>query len=142
MSTGRANPFDAPGGGHIVPNTSLGWLGMRSSFEVQGVRIEVRTSHWSGREETRIDGQGVRSVRNLGWHSEQAHLIGGHQLRIVSRWYPLLPVQVHLDGEQVVDDLFPQLWPIKVALMAVLLPLLTVLVGSTAWDLLRLLSPS
>jgi hypothetical protein len=111
---------------------------MRSSFPVGTSHVEVHTSHWSGQETYRVDGSRVHSVRNLGWHTEQVLHVRGHTVRVSGRWYPLLPVQVFVDDTAHVDDLFPQLWPIKALLLSTVLPLAAVLLAGTAWDLLRL----
>lgn len=132
-----SDPFAAPAGGRVRPDTHLGLWSMRSSFPVGGSTVEVETTHWTGRETTRVDGVEVLALRNLGWHTEQRLDVGGHAVVVSGRWYPLLPVEVRVDGQPWVDDLFPQLWPIKAVLATAALPL-AVLVASIAWDLARL----
>lgn len=113
----RVDPFAVPDAG---PHLHTWWSPSRmgSRFCVDDVEIEVQTHHWSGVEIYRIDGAEVLRVRNLGWHTRQALDIGGRSVQIVGRWYPLLPVRVTLDDRPLIDDLFPQLWWIKLALLA------------------------
>lgn len=114
----QRNPFAAPTPSGPLLQTWWSPRAMGSRFWVDGHELEVQTHHWSGTEIYRIDGQQVRRVRNLGWHATEALSVGERSVEIVSRWYPLLPVQVRIDGRPHVDDLFPQLWPTKLALLA------------------------
>ncbi len=131
------NPF-APQPDRIPAETSGNLMGMSSKFEVGGARVEIQTSHWSGTEVYRVDGEEVLRKRNLGWHSRQELQIAGHLVEVSGRWYPFMPVVVRVDGMKRIDDLFPQLRLPLAVLTALLLPVFLILTASIAWDLWRL----
>ena len=116
----------------------LGLSGMVSAFRVGAHEVEVETGHWSGLEIYRVDGKELRRVRNYGWHNTERLEVHGHVVEIESRWYPLLPVVVRVDGHTVLADLFPQLQRVKWVGLALFLPPFLVLSASTAYDLVRL----
>ncbi len=125
---------------HRVPDQwTVSIWGMRSAVSVGGHIFEVETSHWSGSEVYRIDGLEVRRLRNLGWHADQRFELGAGTVRVVGRWYPLLPVEVRVDDQVVIDELFPALAWIRVVLATVVGPLMMLLGASIVWDLVRIL---
>lgn len=132
-----ANPFRAPAA-RLPPVAQRTLSGMVSRFVVDGVQIEVETTHWSGLEVYRVDGQEVARERNLGWHSRRVLQAGTHRVEVLARWYPFLPVRVEVDGEPYLEDLFPQLGPIKWGIAAVTVPTAALLVASIVRDLWRL----
>jgi len=122
-----------------APHTT--WISlwaMGSSFLVGGHEVQVVTHHWTGRETYHLDGAEVASVRNLGWHADHTLTVGGHEVRVHGRWYPLLPVGVLVDDQPLLDDLFPQLAWLKAAVGLPALAVSAVLGLSIAWDLWRL----
>lgn len=56
--------------------------GIRSFFDIDGITIEVWGSSWSGREEVRIDGQRVSSLRSLRRSSRHEFHHGGHDYAV------------------------------------------------------------
>jgi len=111
---------------------------MGSTFDVHGHQVEVITHHWTGREAYRVDGGLVASVRNLGWHADHELTVGSAKVRVHGRWYPLLPVAVEVDGQPAIDDLFPQLAWLKVALGLPVVLISAALGVSILYDLWRL----
>lgn len=99
----------APPGPRRVPDATW-WTPARmgSTFRVGAHRVDVETHHVTGEERYLVDGIEVLARRHLGWHAEVALPVGEHQVLIRSRWYPLLPVEVWVDGRRALDDLFPQ----------------------------------
>lgn len=113
-------------------------LQMGSTVRIGRHVLEVETHHFSGRETYRVDGEVVASVRDLGWHADRQVQVGPHTVRVVGRWYPLLPVAVHVDDQPVLDDLFPQLLWLKVVGGAPVMALAILFGTSITWDLWRL----
>lgn len=111
---------------------------MGSTVDVGGHRLEVVTHHWTGDESYAVDGRVVATARNLGWHADRTVPVGPHEVRIVTRWYPLLPVVLEVDGQPWVDDLFPQLIWLKALGGAPVLALAILFGTSITWDLWRL----
>jgi hypothetical protein len=56
--------------------------GIRSFFDIDGITIEVWGSSWSGREEVRIDGRRVSSLRSLRRSSRHEFHYGGHDYAV------------------------------------------------------------
>ena len=122
--------------------TWIGATAMGSAFRVGPHHVEVVTHHWTGRETYRVDGDEVASVRNLGWHADHRFVVGEHEVRVHGRWYPVLPVAVSVDDQPLIDDLFPQLAWLKVAVGAPVSIVSAVLGLSIVWDLWRLVQLS
>jgi hypothetical protein len=101
-------------------------------------RLEVVTHHWTGHEHYLVDGVVVGRDRNLGWHADRSFAVGRHEVRLATRWYPLLPVELYVDGALQVDDLFPQLAWLKVLGGLPVLAVALTFAGSIAFDLWRL----
>jgi hypothetical protein len=91
---------------------------MGSRFHVDGHVVEVATHHWSGDETYRVDGVERLRRRHLGWHTQLSLPVGDRVVQIRSRWYPLLPVEVWVDDQRWIDDLFPQVGAVLVILAA------------------------
>lgn len=139
----EANPYAAPSArpARLPMRTSWSLWGMTSRFRVAGAEVEAETGHWSGLEVYRVDGVEVLRVRNLGWHGKQVLRVEGHDVEVESRWYPLLPVVVRVDGVQRIDRLFPQSRWIKLGLAAVVTAISAVVAVGWWWtavDLYRL----
>lgn len=56
--------------------------GIQSWFDLDGITIEVWASSWSGKEEVRIDGQVVSSLRSLRRKSVHRFTDDGHEYKI------------------------------------------------------------
>lgn len=133
------NPFAAPTRQHrrAPVRTWSGWLGMGSSFAVGRHRVEVETGHWTGLEIYRVDGEERQRTRNLGWHATQRLDVGGHEVAVRGRWYPVMPVTVEVDGVRWIDDLFPQIrWPVRLMASLTAVAMATIS-ASIAYDLWR-----
>jgi hypothetical protein len=111
---------------------------MGSRFQVGGHRVEVTTWHWTGLHAVAVDGREVYRDRNVGWHARIAVDAGPHAVAIVSRWYPLQPVRVQVDGRPYLDDLFPQVFWLQALGVATALPPALLFALSIAWDLWRM----
>ena len=93
---------------------------MGSAFHVGPHEVEVETTHWTGHEVYRVDGEEAHTHHTLGWHSRQELQVGHRQVVIDSRWYPLLPVRVSVDDRPHLGDLFPQLLAFRVLAISVI----------------------
>ena len=113
---------------------------MGSSCRVAGRWVEVEYTHWTGLEIYRVDGLEVRRERSLGWHGTQSLEVGGREVRLVSRWYPLLPVHVEVDGTVSIQELFPQLVPAKAVVLGLFVITSVALVAAIVRDVLRVVA--
>lgn len=67
------------------PDTRLAvhWKrGIQSWFDIDGITIEVWASSWSGKEEVRVDGQVVSSLRSLRRKSIHRFRHGDHDYKV------------------------------------------------------------
>ena len=130
------NPFAPPDRRRTPERTWWTPIRMGSAFRVDGHLVEVETHHLSGDERYRVDGVDVVKRRYLGWHSAVDLAVGGRTVGVRSRWYPLLPVVVEVDGRVVIDDLFPQQAIVQWTLFAPAAAAALLFTGSIARDLL------
>lgn len=125
-----------------TPRRSTLW-GMVSRFPVPGADgrdtlVDVETSHWTGRWSVSVDGAVVHAARNLGWHAHEAFVVAGRRIEITSRWYPLRPVRVTLDGRPHIDDLWPQLATLQLVGAALLVPIVGIMTAGLVSDVVRI----
>jgi len=132
-----ADPFAATNAG-IATDTWWNLWSMGSRFHVGRHEIQVDTWHWTGRTVVQVDGVEVYRERNVGWHGHIEVDAGGRRVDIVTRWYPLQPVRVEVDGSAYLDDLFPQVFWLQAIGLATVLPPALLFAGSIAYDLWRM----
>jgi hypothetical protein len=137
MNAVSANPYAAPATGR-PDDTWWNLWSMGSTLAVGPHRVEARTWHWTGLSTIQVDGVEVHRERNMGWHAQIEVPVGGHQLQIITRWYPIQPVQVRLDDILWVDDLFPQIGWLKAIGALTVLPFVVVFSGSITYDIWRM----
>ena len=132
-----ADPFAASSAG-IATDTWWNLWSMGSRFEVGAHTVQVDTWHWTGRTVVQVDGVEVHRERNVGWHGHIEVDAGPRKVAIVTRWYPLQPVRVQVDGNPFLDDLFPQVFWLQAIGVATVLPPALLFAGSIAYDLWRM----
>jgi len=132
-----ADPFSAPTAG-IATDTWWDLWSMGSRIRVGAHEVRVDTWHWTGTSVVQVDGKEAHRERNMGWHGHMEVDAGPHRVAIVTRWYPLQPVRVEVDGAPHLDDLFPQVFWLQAIGAALVLPPALMFAGSIAYDLWRM----
>ena len=104
------NGPDGQGSSRAVVARKWTLRGSSAEILVSGARVTVYLSNWSGLETYSVDGKEALRVRSFAFSgTREIPLPDGRTLRFEVRNFPVINARLVLDGNVVVENLFPHL---------------------------------